>query len=72
MEVLKAGRSKQLPSTLSVAWAVESVAALGGYLEHRRNTPIYRSSSCIDYQIIGTTPDAVIFRSQVKTLTSAP
>ena len=40
MEVLKAGRSKQLPSTLTVAWAVESVAALGGYLEHRRNTPI--------------------------------
>jgi hypothetical protein len=40
MEVLKAGRSKKLPSTLTVAWAVESVAALGGYLEHRRNTPI--------------------------------
>jgi hypothetical protein len=40
IEVLKAGRSKKLPSTLTVAWAVESVAALGGYLEHRRNTPI--------------------------------
>jgi Transposase DDE domain len=38
--VLKAGTSKQLPSTLTVAWAVESVAALGGYLEHRRKTPI--------------------------------
>jgi hypothetical protein len=31
IEVLKAGTSKQLPSTLTVAWAVESVAALGGY-----------------------------------------
>jgi hypothetical protein len=40
LEVLKAARSKQLPSTLTVAWAVESVAALGGYLEHRRSTPI--------------------------------
>lgn len=40
MEVLKAGTSKQIPSTLTVAWAVESVAALGGYLEHRRQTPI--------------------------------
>jgi hypothetical protein len=40
MEVLTAQRSKKLPSTLTVAWAVESVAALGGYLEHRRNTPI--------------------------------
>jgi hypothetical protein len=40
MEVLKAGTSKQLPSTLTVAWAVESIAALGGYLEHRRKTPI--------------------------------
>ena len=40
IEVLKAGTSKQLPSTLTVAWAVESVAALGGYLEHRRKTPI--------------------------------
>jgi hypothetical protein len=40
MEVLKAGTSKQLPSTLTVAWAVESIAALGGYLEHRRKIPI--------------------------------
>ena len=40
IEVLKAGTSKQLPSTLTVAWAVESIAALGGYLEHRRKTPI--------------------------------
>jgi len=40
IEVLKAGTSKKLESTLTVAWAVESVAALGGYLEHRRKTPI--------------------------------
>ena len=40
LEVLKAGTSKQIPSTLTVAWAVESVAALGGYLENRRKTPI--------------------------------
>ena len=40
IEVLKAATSKQLPSTLTVAWAVESVAYLGGYLEHRRKTPI--------------------------------
>ena len=25
---------------LTVAWAVEAVAYLGGYLEHRRKTPI--------------------------------
>lgn len=40
IEVLKAGTSKPLPSTFTIAWAVESVAALGGYLEHRRKTPI--------------------------------
>jgi hypothetical protein len=40
IEVLKAGTSKQLPSNFTVAWAVESIAALGGYLEHRRKTPI--------------------------------
>ena len=40
IEVLKAGTFKQLPSTLTVAWAVDAVAALGGYLEHRRKTPI--------------------------------
>jgi hypothetical protein len=40
IEVLKAGTSKKLESTLTVAWAVESVAFLGGYLEHRRKTPI--------------------------------
>jgi hypothetical protein len=40
MEVLKAGAPKKLPSILTVAWAVETVAYLGGYLEHRRKTPI--------------------------------
>ena len=25
---------------LTVAWAVETIAYLGGYLEHRRKTPI--------------------------------
>jgi hypothetical protein len=40
IEVLKAGTSKQVPSNLTVAWTVESIAALGGYLEHRRKTPI--------------------------------
>lgn len=40
IEVLKAGTSKPLPSTLTIAWAVESVAYLGGYLEHRRKTPL--------------------------------
>jgi hypothetical protein len=38
-DVLKAGSSK-LPKFLTVAWAVEAVARLGGYLEHRRKTPI--------------------------------
>jgi len=37
--VLKA-KSSKLPKVLTVAWALESVARLGGYLEHRRQTPI--------------------------------
>jgi hypothetical protein len=37
--VLKA-KSFKLPKVLTVAWALESVARLGGYLEHRRQTPI--------------------------------
>ena len=40
MEVLKAGAPQKLPPILTVAWAVETVAYLGGYLEHRRKTPI--------------------------------
>ncbi len=39
LDVLKA-RSSKLPKLLTVAWAVEAVARLGGYLEHRRKTPI--------------------------------
>jgi Transposase DDE domain len=39
IQVLKA-KSLQLPETLTVSWAIEVVARLGGYLEHRRKTPI--------------------------------
>jgi hypothetical protein len=39
LDVLKA-RSAKLPKLLTVAWAVEAVARLGGYLEHRRKIPI--------------------------------
>lgn len=40
LEVLKAKTVKKLPKQLTVSWAVEAVARLGGYLEHRRKTPI--------------------------------
>ena len=40
LEVLKAKGNQKLPPLLTVAWAVEAVAYLGGYLEHRRKTPI--------------------------------
>lgn len=40
LEVLKAKTRQKLPTILTVAWAVEAVAYLGGYLEHRRQTPI--------------------------------
>jgi hypothetical protein len=40
LEVLKAAVPKKLPPILTVAWAVESVGFLGGYLEHRRKTPL--------------------------------
>jgi len=39
IKVLKA-KSPKLPKVLTVSWAVEAVARLGGYLEHRRQTPI--------------------------------
>ncbi len=39
IQVLKA-KATCLPKTLTVQWAVESIARLGGYLEHRRKTPI--------------------------------
>ena len=39
LDVLKAS-SPKLPKVFTVAWAVEAVARLGGYLEHRRKTPI--------------------------------
>jgi hypothetical protein len=42
LKVLKAtlARRKKLPPVLTVAWAVESIAFLGGFLEHRRRSPI--------------------------------
>jgi hypothetical protein len=40
LEVLKAASPTKLPKILTVAWAVEAVAYLGGYLEHRRKTPV--------------------------------
>lgn len=39
LDVLKA-RSSKLPKVFTVAWAIEAVAHLGGYLLHRRKTPI--------------------------------
>lgn len=39
LDVLTAKSSKS-PKVFTVAWAVEAVARLGGYLEHRRKTPI--------------------------------
>jgi hypothetical protein len=39
LQILKSKLSK-LPPVLTIAWAVESIARLGGYLEHRRKTPI--------------------------------
>ena len=39
IQVLKA-KSSRAPKTLTVRWAVEAIARLGGYLEHRRKTPI--------------------------------
>lgn len=39
LKVLKA-KASRVPNVLTVAWAVEAIARLGGYLEHRRKTPI--------------------------------
>ena len=39
LKILKA-KSAKLPQVLTVSWAVEAVARLGGYLEHRSKTPI--------------------------------
>jgi len=38
--VVLIARFPKLPEVLTVAWAVESIAYLGGYLEHRRKTPL--------------------------------
>jgi hypothetical protein len=39
LDVLKASASK-LPKVLTVAWVIEEIAQLGGFLSHRRKTPI--------------------------------
>ena len=39
LRVLKA-KSPKPPKVLTVSWAVEAIARLGGYLEHRSKTPI--------------------------------
>ncbi len=39
LKILKA-KSSKLPKVLTVSWAVEATARLGGYLEHRSKTPI--------------------------------
>lgn len=39
LKILKA-KSLKPPKVLTVSWAVEAVARLGGYLEHRSKTPI--------------------------------
>jgi hypothetical protein len=39
LKILKA-KSPKLPKVLTLRWAVEAVARLGGYLEHRSKTPI--------------------------------
>ena len=39
LQILKA-KSPKLPKMLTVSWAVSAIARLGGYLEHRGNTPI--------------------------------
>jgi hypothetical protein len=39
LRILKA-KFPKLPKVLTVSWAIEAVARLGGYLEHRSKTPI--------------------------------
>ncbi len=39
IRILKA-KSPKLPKTFTVSWAVQAIARLGGYLEHRHKTPI--------------------------------
>ncbi len=39
LRILKA-KSPKPPKLLTVSWAVEAIARLGGYLEHRHQTPI--------------------------------
>ena len=37
---IMSAKSPKLPKVLTVSWAVEAIARLGGYLEHRSKTPI--------------------------------
>ena len=37
---IMSAKSPKPPKVLTVGWAVEAKANLGGYLEHRHNTPI--------------------------------
>jgi hypothetical protein len=39
IQVLRA-KAPQPPTDLTVHWALEAIARLGGYLEHRRKSPI--------------------------------
>lgn len=39
LDVLKA-TTPNVPTSLTVGWALQSIARLGGYLEHRRKTPL--------------------------------
>ena len=39
LRILKA-KSSKIPKILTVSWAVQAIARLGGYLEHRHKTPI--------------------------------
>ncbi len=39
--------SPKLPKVLTVAWALEAVACLGGYLEHRCNSNRHPSSLAV-------------------------
>lgn len=39
LRILKA-KSPKRPKLLTVSWAVEAIARLGGHLEHRHKTPI--------------------------------
>ena len=45
LDVLKAKSSVKLPNMLTVAWAVEAVARLGGYLEQDAKNAAWHSGT---------------------------